>query len=524
MIEDIDHLKENCEQDATIVYIDSTTRDRSFFPQPEEYTIQFEQPFKNVVGFDILDASVPTTMWNIDKYNSTIALTLCWVPTTALDKVNAMAYFAELRDVTLFSRMFERNHVGNEFNENSVVVISSSQYIAREVLASEVATQYFCYVRYVIENSNVKKAPKNLDASNTFTFSYRNSNYYIENDYEDVIDIIKRNNFDLFSNADGFYDLVYFDEINITSSTMESITTENTFLLRIENYLKTLTLGNYDITSLKQELNGVFLDYDVQFETTALPDRKQGIYKIQSSKYIIINAGLGQLVRQLGFDTYPTKDESSKYDTYNIHGNTKVFASMYVPSINTFTIQAPGIVNLLGNRYIILRCKEFEDHLLGSHAYTKYSPGIGLFKLAAANNDITHLRFDFVNLVRKPFHPIGKVSKLTIRFETQEGNTYDFKGVNHQLLFVMKYLVPSQKVKFAKSLLNPNYDPDFIKYMSNSRTIEYKEDSDNEEEFADPRYDQQYKKDLQQYDYSSSGDENETDDSEVEFDFSRRLA
>jgi hypothetical protein len=522
MIEDIDHLKDNCEQDATIVYIDSTTRDRSFYPQPEEYTIQFEQPFKNVVGFDILDASVPTTMWNIDKYNNSFAVTLCWVPTTEFVKTKSMGYFAELRDVTLFSRLFERKHEGIDLSENSAVVISSAEYISRGVVASDVVTQYYCYVRYVIENCNVKRAPKNLDTTNTYTFSYRNANYYIENDYQSAINIIQQNNFDIKLNDDDMYDLVYFEEINISYPTLEAITNENVFILRIENYLKYLELGNYDITSLKQQLNAVFLDFDVQFETTVLPDRKQGIYKIQSSKYLIINAGIGLFVKQMGFDTFPRSDESDKYDTFNIHGNTKVFASQFSQETTSYLLKAPGIVNLLGNRYIILRCKEFEDHLLGSHAYTKYSPGIGLFKLAAANNDITHLRFDFVNLVRKPFHPIGKVSKLSIRFETQEGSAYDFKGVNHQLLFVIKYLVPTQKVKFAKSLLNPNYDPNFMNYMSNSRNIQYKEDSDNEEEFQETKFDQQYKKDLQKYDYSSSGEEVETDDSEVEFDFTRR--
>jgi hypothetical protein len=172
-----------------------------------------------------------------------------------------------------------------------------------------------------------------------------------------------------------------------------------------------------------------------------------------------------------------------------------------------------------------MRCKEIEDHLLGSSAYTQYSPGIGLFKLAAATADITHLRFDFVNLVRKPFHPIGKLSKLSVRFEVRDGLTYDFKGVNHQILFVLKFLVPRTQQRPPRSVLNPNYNPDFITYMSTSRNIEYKEDSDNEEEFKDEKYETNYKKDLQKYDYSSSEEDNATadeDDSEVEFDFSKR--
>jgi hypothetical protein len=185
-------------------------------------------------------------------------------------------------------------------------------------------------------------------------------------------------------------------------------------------------------------------------------------------------------------------------------------------------VKAPGIVNLLGDRYLIVRCKEIEDHLLGSYAYTKFSPGIGLFKLAANYNDVTHLRFDFVNLVRKPFHPIGKLSKLSIRFETQDGNLYDFKGINHQMLLVIKFLVPSQKKSLQKSVLNPNYNPNFIHYMSTSRAIENKEDSDEEQEFTARDYQEKYQRDMVKYDYSTSGSDSGTDDSEVDFDFSAR--
>ena len=101
---------------------------------------------------------------------------------------------------------------------------------------------------------------------------------------------------------------------------------------------------------------------------------------------------------------------------------------------------------------------------------------------------------------------------MTFRFETSSGDLYDFKGVNIQILFMIKFLVPTQKFKFEKSILNPNYDPNFMKYMSTSKNIQYKEDSDNEEEFDNDKYYQMYKKEMDKYDYSSSGDEDDGDD------------
>jgi hypothetical protein len=133
-----------------------------------------------------------------------------------------------------------------------------------------------------------------------------------------------------------------------------------------------------------------------------------------------------------------------------------------------------------------------------------------MFKVAANSGGVTNLRFDYTSLVRKPFHPVGKLDKLTLRFETAKGHLYDFKGVNHQLMFIIKYLVPSKKLKFTKSILNPNYDPNIMNYLANNRSIEYKEDSDDEEEFDEEEYYQMYKKELDNLDYETS----EEDDSD----------
>jgi hypothetical protein len=174
------------------------------------------------------------------------------------------------------------------------------------------------------------------------------------------------------------------------------------------------------------------------------------------------------------------------------------------------------LISLLGERFAILRIKELEDHLYGSYSYMQMTPGIGMFKMAAAFGGITNLRFDYTSVVRKPFHPIGKLSKLSIRFETSSGRLYDFKGVNHQLMVNIKFYVPTQKVKFSKSILNPNYDPNVMEYMSKNKSIQYREDSDDEEEFDQENYYQLYRKELDKYDYSSSGDADDDaeDDSE----------
>lgn len=528
MIEDIEYLKDHCENDSTVIYIDSGDRNRKYHPFPEEYTISFDQPFKLVTGFDVLDASIPTTMWNVDRYNGTLALTTCIVPTSTINKQLAKTYFDEIKDTRDFLPLFERAHITGSINENYVVVITNDYYTTQNITESETTTPYFAFVRTVIQNTSIKETPRNLDTSSYYVFTSRGVSLYVEYSETNIVDILNENNFDVQLNTNNLYDLVYFRKVNIREVDYNSIKNTNSFIYNIKNLYKQISLGNYDLTTLRTELNNVWGEVDdIGFDATSLPDKKQGIFLLRSSGYLVINASIGKLVQQIGFDTLPRVEDSTLYSPSSVGNNLQVFAGNYSTDNRNYSIQAPGIVNLLGYRYLILRCKEMEDHLLGSYAYINYTPGIGLFKLASAYNDVTHLRFDFVNLVRKPFHPIGKLSKLSFRFETQDGNLYDFKGVNHQMLFVIKFLTPTQKVSFEKGILNPNYNPNFMNYMSENRTIEYKEDSDAEDDFTNHEYDNKYKRELQAYDYSSSGSDSESkdatddgSDSEIEFDFS----
>ena len=205
--------------------------------------------------------------------------------------------------------------------------------------------------------------------------------------------------------------------------------------------------------------------------------------------------------------------KSTFFDMLNIGSNNLVFTSPIDPlqlSNVAYRLTPPGIVNLFGERYILLRIDELEDHIYGSYSYGNNVPGIGLFKMASSLGSVTSLRFDFVNFTKKPFHPIGKLSKITIKFMTSGGDLYDFKGVDHHLIFSFKFLVPAPKnTTMTQSILNPQYNPDLVSYMANHKSIEYHEESEDEEDFTDYRL--TYKKDFEEYDTSSNDDNSEED-------------
>ena len=71
-IEDIRYLKENSIKQNYVILIDSKNRDLEVYPDPNYYEVNFNVPFKNVIGFDIIDTSIPRTMYSVDKYNNTL--------------------------------------------------------------------------------------------------------------------------------------------------------------------------------------------------------------------------------------------------------------------------------------------------------------------------------------------------------------------------------------------------------------------------------------------------------------------
>lgn len=50
-IDDVEYLKENSKKVSHIFYVDSKLRNKKAFPYPEEYTVEFAEPFRNVSGF-----------------------------------------------------------------------------------------------------------------------------------------------------------------------------------------------------------------------------------------------------------------------------------------------------------------------------------------------------------------------------------------------------------------------------------------------------------------------------------------
>ena len=142
-------------------------------------------------------------------------------------------------------------------------------------------------------------------------------------------------------------------------------------------------------------------------------------------------------------------------------------------------ITAPGMINLAAENYVLLRCDEIENHLRGSYNTEKYTPGLGVLNIGV--HGYAESKNDFFSVKYKEFHPIGRLTKMSFRFERKsDRKLYDFKHIDLHFLLSIKFFRPSAKASFERSILNPEYDSNFISYINN--TNEYEEPSSDEED------------------------------------------
>lgn len=311
------------------------------------------------------------------------------------------------------------------------------------------------------------------------------SYYYIANkDYYYPNDILNINNENDYQKLlDIFFELFVL-EIPIGNYTLNRlIVALNTQFREVINS-KILNRKIEDVQDNKFLINTDNFELELQCSGNTIPADIQNILKFEANRNIILDMNKSTLNKTLGFYSKVSDDlqYNNNYSYLNIN-KINIYERFYhsIENDNKYRIIAPGIVYLIGSEYIILKCPEIEEHLYGSLSYTKNT--VGLAKIRVSNWGLNEETTSYLKLKLREFHPIGKLSKITLKFENAEGNLYDFRGVNHNIVFAIHYYSAKQKQKFEKSIINPEYKMNFIDYKYLQE--ENEEDSDIENDIND---------------------------------------
>ena len=191
-----------------------------------------------------------------------------------------------------------------------------------------------------------------------------------------------------------------------------------------------------------------------------------------------------EFFNSFGSPRFSSRVPYTNEDTHNIEIGVRPFGRED-GATKKFTIVSPGMLNLGVENYLILRCDEIEQHLRGSHYYNGFSPGLGVLNMTVQG--FAESKNEFYAINYKEFHPIGRLSKMKFRFERKtDRKVYNFRNVNLHFLMKIKYYRPQRKTVFTKSVLNPEYNPDFVGYINNTYTLE--EPSSEEDELSENEF------------------------------------
>jgi len=353
-IEDIDYLKENSIKESYNFLVDSKDRDKSIYPDPNNYVITFTEPFRNVIALEIIDFSVPRTMYAIDIYNNILYV-----------------------------------YIGKSLDDPIIVN------------------------------------------------GFNSSNY----------------------------------DINL--------------FLKIE-----IPVGDYTINNFVPFFNNYMndLNYNIQINYGSNPPDLTNLIYFSSTMPFILNMSESTISETIGFDSFIKKNNNGSYNYISNYVNydnnifQQLFHSLYDNINGYYFIKSPGSVYFIGEKYVIVRCPEIEEHLYRSLSYSKYNLGIGKFRVNTLGfNEPVSSSSTLAQL--REFHPIGKLPKMTLKFQTANNNPYDFKGVNHNIVFCIYYYQPKLKVNIKfNSLLNPNYKSNYNEYLKNEEEQELEDEDEDEED------------------------------------------
>ncbi len=312
--------------------------------------------------------------------------------------------------------------------------------------------------------------------------------YYSPND---LLDISKEDDYKYFLNN-------FFEKFTITIPIGNY--TISKLILAINEKLRDINLliRNRTNSNIKFLNSSDSFDLLLQCAGKSTPADLTNIIKFKSERKMILDMNNSSANETLGF--YSNVSKSNTFLTYfnrlNIN-NIKNYEKYYhsVDSLeDKNVIIAPGIVYLIGSKYVILKCPEIEQHLYGSLSYTKNT--IGLAKIRTSHWGLNEETNPLFKLQLREFHPIGKLSKLTLRFENADGTLYDFRGVNHDIVFAIHYYSAKQKDTFMNSIFNPEYKMDFMQYKYTQEEQEEESDNDDEDNYSRVNIDNYKKKEI----------------------------
>ena len=545
-IEDLDYLYKNSTQENIIILVDSHKRNRIHWPSSNTFQIDFNEPFKYVYGVDIMDISIPRTMYSIDENKKRLVLKMGVFKTIEeiLATERDIVVDFVTRDYTVRELLEEMGAEESPLFLNNISVsvnanISERKSIIEYINMEQPSKPFVIDMQKSTMNEvlGFNEIAKKYDSDKYMKVSHP-TNQYLFASVPKYLEILMRN--PQWSMSNNVFE---FNQMNIESTSTSSVVDEfNQGILSTnlneENYkyqgyyVTNITLSNVDDYDQTEPVDFYLykLDYSQGFPVgttkedvvdlfnNTVVDKKDIEKIIQYSQHVSssnIELVYKDTFQKIGDHLVFDIDKAQEFPYYfksipiMVVGNifylvyldipvlatTSLSTSVDVDVIEEFRLVSPGLVQLSGERYITVHCDEIENHLRGSMMFNNYSPGLAMVNLGVQG--FSENRVDFFSVKYKEFHPIGKLTGLKFSLKTPDGDLYDLKHVNWHMLVSIKYYVPKKQEMFEKSTLNPNYNYNFLQYQIDKKEASESSSSEDEDDFDESDYNMYKRKEME---------------------------
>ena len=462
--------------DHTFV-IDSGTRDMNQYPSPSAYTITFSNPFRNVVGMNLLRAHVPRTQYVIDQRNSTLTYAFETPPVPRSNLITVTLAHGDYNLPQLcdeLNRCFSTVAADRSTYEITAAPLTNPAEITNKILFS-------CPHTFFLELDPFALG-ENMGFSTPVQQAHIDANLYDASSTWKAANWVDSNVFVSVKTVSTDEEAAYIGPVAAqTSKALTAATVyRQTYTALAGGPLSSLTIvatatGSPTLSANVYDADGTLVangtatvtSNDPLTPTTIrLAALGEGILGLESVCTFTIASSAACNIFLARTNLSPDPANALELSTsggpwVDVGAGLSLSATLAVNTTG-YQVAAPGMVNLSGSRFLTIRCPEVESYLYKDRASSEVHTGIGLCTLGQYG--FVAENFDYVNV--KPVRlatPIGRLNKLSIRLEGEGGTLYNTQGVNHTLLVNMKCLVPRarkpQHGKTPTSILAPEYVP-----------------------------------------------------------------
>jgi len=471
-MEDIDDLIANSQTHKYLLFIDSKSRDRLVFPNPEAYTIYFSEPLKNVHSVKVIDSSIPRTHYNVSTVSNNLVYRIKeanWQVVTIppgnynIDEL-IIILNEELKNIKVF-------HLSYPTDIRKQLVFKSKQEFEIDVKSSSLkyTLGLDCASDYGYES--IVRTDEQIIVRSIDNFAM-----YEQHSYADRLSAGTDDMYSINHDTILYMSLHALDKNIVLQKISFGISNVSERCSCVISVIQLTNVGKFVLQSSIIGIDTTIESIDAYFEESTLSPNSDTYISISFKNF------------QYGVDSFscvlytsPSESKDTALFSMRIQDNvllttdtingfsTDVSLNVNITySIPQFSIIAPGMYNMIGDSYVTLRCTELDQHM-GSINSSNYSDGTGqvvqknfdyglaVFKLGLVGYQDEKFDNTFID---RDFFPIGKLSQLSFRFERWDGSLYDFKGINHTFTLQVKYY--AAKIDYEArsnwvSSLNPDH-------------------------------------------------------------------